>query len=185
MSDAALPIARSYELGRLSVVGDEVTIAPSAEDRAQIADWADIQSVEAFVAKIELKKISPTHFKLDVTLDADITQACVVTLAPVRAHIAHKFIRELLLTHAPQHAVKEIELTPVDDDGREEIESLRYDLAIPVLEEFALSIDPYPRAPGVEFEPPPEEDSAVQSLRCAEKPQKNRPKLGKSWVFAA
>jgi hypothetical protein len=86
----------------------------------------------------------------------------VVTLEPVRAHVARSFIRDLLLVQAPRTVAKEIELTPVDDDGREEIDSLRYDLAVPVLEEFALAIDPYPRAPGVEFEPPPDEaDSAV------------------------
>ena len=174
MSEAELPITKLYELGRLSLAGDEVTIAPSAEDRARIADWAGVQSVEAFYAKIDLKKISPTHFKLDVTLEADITQACVVTLEPVHSHIAHKFIRELLLTQAPQHAVKEIELTPVDDDGREEIESLRYNLAVPVLEEFALAIAPYPRAPGVEFEPPEDDaDSVIHpfaALKSLKKP---------------
>ena len=137
-------------------------IAPAPDDLRRIADWAGVQAIDAFVAKIGLKKISSTHFKLDVTLDADIVQACVVTLEPIPSHIAHTFVRELILTQAPQHIAKEIVLTPVDEDGREEIESLRYDLAVPVLEEFALSIDPYPRAPGVEFEPPVEDaDSAI------------------------
>jgi uncharacterized metal-binding protein YceD (DUF177 family) len=174
MSDTAFPITRLYELGRLPQAGDEVTIAPVPDDLARIANWADVQAIDAFRAKIDLQKISPTHFKLGVTFEADIVQACVVTLEPVRSHIAHTFIRELILTHALQHAVKEIELTPVDDDGREEIESLRYDLAVPVLEEFALSIDPYPRAPGVEFEPPADDaDSAVHpfaALKSLKKP---------------
>lgn len=161
MSDAVLPITKLYELGRVSQAGDEVTISPSADDLARIADWADIESIDALTAKIDIRKISPTHFRLNVTLGADIVQACVVTLDPVRSHIARSFVRELILTQAAQH-VKEIELTPVDDDGREEVESLRYDLAVPVLEEFALAIDPYPRAPGVEFEPPPDDaDSAI------------------------
>ncbi len=162
MSDTAFPISRLYELGRLSQAGDEVVIAPSPDDLRHVADWAGVQSIEAFTAKIALTKISPTHFKLVVALDADIVQACVVTLEPVPSHIAHNFVRELILTQMPHHTAKEIVLTPVDEDGREEIESLRYDLAVPVLEEFALSIDPYPRAPGVEFEPPAEDaDSAI------------------------
>ena len=42
-------------------------------------------------------------------------------------------------------------LNPAEEEGPDEIESLHIDLAAPVLEEFALSLDPYPRAPGVEF----------------------------------
>jgi hypothetical protein len=174
MSDVPFPITRPYELGRLSQASDEVTIAPAPDDLARVAQWADVQAIGAFTAKIDLKKTSPTRFKLDVTLDADIVQACVVTLEPVRSHIARTFVRELILTQAPQHAVKEIELTPVDDDGREEIESLRYDLAVPALEEFVLSIDPYPRAPGVEFEPSQDDaDSALHpfaALKSLKKP---------------
>ncbi|HTV71877.1 MAG TPA: YceD family protein [Rhizobiaceae bacterium] len=174
MSDTEFPITKLYELGRMSQAGDEVTLAPTADERARIARWADVQAVNSFAAKIDMQKISHTRFKLDVTLDADIVQACVVTLEPVHAHITRKFIRELLLTQAPQHAVKEIELTPVDDDGREEIESLRYDLAVPVLEEFALAIDPYPRAPGVSFEAPADAADSADHPFAALKSLKNR-----------
>ena len=53
------------------------------------------------------------------------------------------------------------------EEGPEEITSLHLDLAVPALEEFALSLDPYPRRPGVEFSPkkgesdPPESPFAV------------------------
>ncbi|HVW66347.1 MAG TPA: DUF177 domain-containing protein [Candidatus Peribacteraceae bacterium] len=174
MSDTDFPITKLYELGRMSQAGDEITITPTAEERAHIAQWADVQAINAFTAKIDLKKVSHTRFKLDVTLDADIVQACVVTLEPVHSHIERTFVRELLLIQAPQQAVKEIELTPVDDDGREEIESLRYDLAVPVLEEFALAIDPYPRAPGVAFEPPTDEADSADHPFAALKSLKNR-----------
>ena len=42
----------------------------------------------------------------------------------------------------------------LEEDAPEEIDSLHYDLAAPLIEEFVLAIDPYPRAPGVEFRPP-------------------------------
>ena len=42
------------------------------------------------------------------------------------------------------------------DKVPEEIASLHYDVAAPLLEELVLAIDPYPRAPGVEFETPQE-----------------------------
>jgi hypothetical protein len=150
MSD--FPIAQPYELGRLGQAGDVVTITPSAEERGRIAAWAGVDAVETFEAKVDLRKITPTRFALDVVLTADLLQSCVVTLDPVRSHIERAFHRDLFLTQTK--ASLEIDVAPVDEDGREEIASLRYDLAAPILEELALAIDPYPRAPGVAFEPP-------------------------------
>jgi len=155
MSD--FPISQNFELGRLSQAGDAVVIAPSKDDLARIAEWADVDAVETFRAAVDLKKVTPTRFAIDAVLDADIVQSCVVTLEPVKSHIARTFHRDLFLTQT-KPAMGEIDLAPVDEDGREEIASLRYDLAVPVLEELALAIDPYPRAPGVEFEPPPDDD---------------------------
>jgi hypothetical protein len=156
MSEKEFPVSQIYELGRLSQAGDEVVIAPSADDLAQIARWADVDAVEAFRARIDLRKMSPTRFSIDAELTADIVQSCVVTLDPVRSHIERSFSRDLFLSQAAQHVTKvvDIDAMAVDEDGREEIASLRYDLAIPVLEELALAIDPYPRAAGVAFEPP-------------------------------
>jgi len=65
-------------------------------------------------------------------------------------------MRELLLASPVRRALPKDALPPapsIDDELTEEIESLTYDLAAPLLEEFSLAIDPYPRAPGVAFEP--------------------------------
>jgi uncharacterized metal-binding protein YceD (DUF177 family) len=166
------PFHQNFELGRLGQAGAEVTVAPSKDDLARIAQWVGVEAVEAFSAKVALKRVSQTRFSLDAALEADIVQACVVTLEPVKGHIIHSFHRDLFLTQAPQ--ALEIDLAPVDDDGREEIDNLRYDLAMPLLEELALAIDPYPRAPGVAFEPPPDKDppehpfAALKALKKGE-----------------
>ena len=154
MSD--FPLRHLYELGRLGQAGDTVTIAPSQEERARIAQWADIDAVESFTATVGLKKLTPTRYAIEASLVADIVQSCVVTLDPVKSHIERSFHRDLFLTQTKPEL--EIDIAPVDEDGREEIATLRYDLAVPVLEELALAIDPYPRAPGVEFAPPEDED---------------------------
>jgi hypothetical protein len=174
------PITHTYELGRLSQAGDEITIAPDKEQRESIADWVGVDVVDDFTARIELRKLTPTRFSFDADLAADIVQSCVVTLEPVRTRIERRFSRDLFLTAAAQHTEKEIEIAPVDDDGREEIANLRYDLAIPILEELALAIDPYPRAPGVSFEPPPDPDvaeshpfAALKGLQGQQKSQKS------------
>jgi uncharacterized metal-binding protein YceD (DUF177 family) len=151
-------ISHIYNLNRLGQAGDEVTLAANDAERAELAELAkesSVLEVREFSARVSLKKISPTRFDLHYHLSAAIIQACVVTLEPLTARIEKDFLRELL--YAPslrRTAEKEIVIAPSDDDLPEEIESLHFDLAGPLVEEFLLAIDPYPRAPGVAFEAP-------------------------------
>jgi uncharacterized metal-binding protein YceD (DUF177 family) len=158
MNDASL--SRPYNLGRLGQTGDEVILDADADERAAVAKAAELLEVPKFSARITLKKLSPTRFALHYDLAAEIVQACVVTLEPVAARITKDFVRELHHTPNINRAQlkevleKEVIVSPNDDDLPDEIESLHYDLAEPLLEEFLLAIDPYPRAPGVAFAPP-------------------------------
>jgi uncharacterized metal-binding protein YceD (DUF177 family) len=151
-------ISKIYNLGRLGQAGDEVTLKANEAERAELAELAkesSVLEVREFSARVRLKKISPTRFDLHYHLQAEIIQACVVTLEPLTAGIEKDFLREL--HYAPnlrRVAEKEIVIAPGDDDLPEEIESLHFDLAGPLVEEFLLAIDPYPRAPGVAFEAP-------------------------------
>jgi hypothetical protein len=154
-----LPLTHSYNLARLGNTGDEVRFAADTAARAQIAGWAGILSVEKFEVRVELKKLAPNRFGLTFDVLTDVTQNCVVTLDPVPSHMERSFSRELVFVGAQRHkpalnpspAESETVLDSAEEEGPDEIESLHIDLAAPVLEEFALSLDPYPRAPGVEF----------------------------------
>lgn len=159
MSEAP-PFERFYDLGDLSDAGDEVAISLSPADLARLAGWADVRAVERFAADISLARLASNRFGYDATLVADIVQTCVVTLEPVSNRIERRFRRVLLLAPGRRHQAPggEIALTAADDDAPEEIASTRFDLAAPLLEEFLLAIDPYPRAPGVEFQPPAGDD---------------------------
>jgi uncharacterized metal-binding protein YceD (DUF177 family) len=167
-----LPITLVTNLGRLGQAGDSIGFAADAEQRAALAKFADILSVEKFAAHIELKKISPTHYGVSYRLTAEISQACVVTLEPLVARIGKDFSRELQF--APQlrrgpskdekaKEGKELVVGALEDDEPEVIESLQYDLAGPLVEEFVLAIDPYPRAPGVEFAAPADAQDKPQN----------------------
>ena len=154
MKDA--PLSRLYNLGRLGQTGDEISFDASDEERVALAKTAGVLGVSSFSAHIALKKISPTNFAIAYRLAAKIVQACVVTLEPLPASIARTFTRELHYTPNLRRVEKEVIVTPGDDEAPEEIGSLHFDLAGPLMEEFLLAIDPYPRAPGVEFNPPPD-----------------------------
>jgi uncharacterized metal-binding protein YceD (DUF177 family) len=157
----SLPLAHSYNLARLGNAGDQVTITADEVQRAAIAAWAGIVSLESFAMTIEIGKLGANRFSLAYRLTADVTQACVVTLEPVKSRMDHSFSRELRfigpVRHKPASDESAAELVlDTEEEGPEEIESLHYDLAAPALEEFALSLEPYPRCPGVEFAPQPD-----------------------------
>jgi hypothetical protein len=170
-----LPLSHIYNLARLGNAGDEVRFAADATQRAALAKWSGVVSVETFETRVEIKKLAPNRFGLAFHVKADVTQACVVTLEPVSSHLDKGFTRELVFVGASRHrdaakpadSAPELVLEGDQEEGPEEIDSLHLDLAVPALEEFALSLDPYPRKPGVEFAPqtpdsvPPESPFAV------------------------
>ncbi len=150
-------LSRVYNLGRLGQAGDSITLDAGPEERAGLARLAGVLEVPKFFAEISLKKLSPTRFEISYALAAEVVQACVVSLEPLTAAIVREFSRELHFTPVMRRDIKEGEvvISPAEEDVPEEIESLHYDLAGPLVEEFLLSIDPYPRKAGVEFAPPP------------------------------
>jgi uncharacterized metal-binding protein YceD (DUF177 family) len=156
--DRAVPIQSIYDLNRLSEAGYERTVTATPAELVRIAEWEELDGVTNFEGRVTLKRISQNRFAYSASLDADVVQSCVVTVEPVKSHISRRFSRELHYTpmrHDDQVGV--ISLAPTEDDAPDEIDSLKFDLAGPLLEEFSLAVDPYPRAPGVAFEPPVDE----------------------------
>jgi uncharacterized metal-binding protein YceD (DUF177 family) len=160
-----LPFSHLYNLNRLGQAGDQVSFSATEEERAKLARFLDVPRVRLLAARVILKKLAPNRFQLDFTFEADLDQACVVTLADVPARIDGQFARELHFTPALKRSKGQPEPEDIllDDDKPEEIDSPHYDLAAPLFEELVLAIDPYPRAPGVAFEPPNEGLDAPES----------------------
>ena len=59
----SLPLAQSYNLARLGNAGDTVSITADEAQRAAIAKWAGILSLESFEATVEIKKLGPSRFE--------------------------------------------------------------------------------------------------------------------------
>lgn len=165
----ALPLTHPYNLARLGSAGDAVTFDADADQRAAIARWSGVTSLERLSVAVALRKLGATQYGLDFTVTVDVSQPCVVTLEPVPAHQTLEFHRELHFTgpsarqkparQAPEpkrhgrETESELDMSGDLEEGPEQIESLHYDLAGPVLEEYVLALEPYPRAPGVAFRP--------------------------------
>src|SRR6476646_1797132 len=93
----ATPLSVIYDLSHLSDGGTELTINATAAQRLKLAKWAGIGSVDAFEAKVVLRRQSATRFLYEATLSSDIVQACVVSLEPVPARLTLEISRELQL----------------------------------------------------------------------------------------
>lgn len=161
-------LRHNYNLARLGNAGDQVAFAADADQRAAIAQWSGVSAVDRFEVQVDLSKVGTDRFALAFSLTADVVQACVVTLEPVPAHLERRFTRELhfaghIRRKLSQESEGEVVLDSDTDEGPEEIDSLHYDLAAPVLEEYVLALEPYPRCPGVEFEPPADGLAAPES----------------------
>lgn len=171
------PFEHVFDLGRLSEAGQDVQLAAKLDELKRIAEWADLPSLERFEALISLRRLSQNRFLYAATLNADATQNCVVSLAPVPAHIEKAIEREL---HVVSHIARDLAargdvlVREGDEDGPEDIESARYDLAAPLLEEFLLALDPYPRASGVAFESPGDKEEPPESPFAVLKALKNK-----------
>ena len=173
MKQIATPLSHVFDLSDLGQAGAEVTVAAAAE-LPELARWAGVDAVKRFCGEVRLRRLSQTHFAFEADLTADIVQACVVTLEPVESRISRKIARELhLAPQLPQDA-GELTLAAGDDDVPETILSLNYDLAVPLLEEFVLAIDPYPRKAGVAFAAPAEPEMSPSSPFAVLKALKDR-----------
>jgi len=162
MKDDA-PLHAFFDLGDLSQAGSIVEVAARGDELARLAGWAGVDAVKAFTGTVTLRRMSQTRFGFEADLDADVVQSCVISLEPVESHISRHISRELMLAPNARPEAGELTLSAGDDDVPEAITSPDYDLAAPLLEEFVLAIDPYPRKAGAAFAPPQEPDDAPES----------------------
>lgn len=156
------PYSVSFDLGAVTDAGMERTLSPSADERHAIARWLGVESVMALTAVVCLKRRGEDHYLYEANFEADLVQACVVTLGPVPAHLSGEFHRDFRVRREKsakrlkqiEQAPASVELTGLDDHESDWLDQHEIDLAAPVLEELALTIDPYPKVPGAEFELP-------------------------------
>ncbi|MDE2462714.1 MAG: hypothetical protein KGO02_03225 [Alphaproteobacteria bacterium] len=154
---APLPLSRPYDLSDLGAAGAEIRISASGEELGRLAAWLEVPEVRDFTAQVRLHRRAADRFRYEAELEALVIQSCVVTLAPVPRTYRHVVRRVLEVRGGNRRRAADtdksgtVTLALDEDDTHEELSSYRYDLALPLLEELSLGLDPYPRADGVEF----------------------------------
>lgn len=154
MSDPKPAYAFPYDLASLPQGTTEVRLAPSPEARAAVAAWLGATALETLSPTIRLSRLGEESFVYRGRLEADIVQACVVTLEPVHSHVVRDVERHFRLAPARRSKARIVDYSLTDDDETDLVTNSVIDLAAPMLEELSLSVDPYPRVPGASFVPP-------------------------------
>ena len=190
MSVTSPPFYHRFDLAKVSEREAKITLTPSAPERVAIANWLGALSVESFEAVVRIARTGDDRYSYDAEFAVGVTQACVVTLEPVSSTLEGEFHRSYVI--APKTARREteqsrsrkIEVIATEEDEPELVVGSEIDLAAPILEELALALDPYPRAPGAELPateaPQPVDEGPFAVLKKLKQPADTAAKAGKS-----
>lgn len=142
------------QIGRGDLI---VSLAADEAARRRIARLLDLASLDRLEAEV---RASPWFdgVELDATWSADLVQTCGVTLEPLPTTLRGAFRTRAVPAyspHAPDPAA-EMVIDLETQDPPDVLEGDQIDLAAYVVEDLALEIDPFPRKPGAEFQPPVE-----------------------------
>src|SRR6185295_296544 len=138
MTAPTLPLSLPYDLATLSERGAELTLAPAPSELAAIAAWLGALGLERFTAEIRLTRAGDDTYGYAADFSADVVQACVVTLDPVRSHLAGEVKRRYRVMAKLRLKRRDLD-SPVDlsgsDDDTEILPTSELNLAAPLLEE--------------------------------------------------
>lgn len=156
MTEDRSPVSFPVSVTRLPAKGMPVHIAADGEQRAALAAAHDLQAVGSFEADLLVRAWKRDGVRIEGTISADVVQTCVVTLEPLPAHIeapvSALFVPEGSPLARADRAGGEIVVDAEAEDLPETFTGGRIDAGALAEEFLALSLDPYPRKPGVEIE---------------------------------
>lgn len=129
-------------------------------ERAALAKRFGVASLDALRADGTVESFDDgRRARLTAHFSADVTQSCVVTLQPVKARLEETFVLNYDADADPAALAEpeipeDLELFLEQPDPPDPLVGGMVDVGEAVAEHVALALDPYPRAPGVAFEPP-------------------------------
>jgi len=141
--------SRVFEIDELPAEGRALHIEAKPAERAALARRFGILRLDAVAADATL---TPAGRAIRVAgrFDADVVQACVVTLEPVATHVSEVF-SVLFERDATVAAADRVHLIDPDEEDIDILTGSTIDLGEVVAEQLALALPAYPRKPGAEF----------------------------------
>ena len=147
MKPARMPVgpefSRRVELARLGALEAVYPIAAEPDERAALARRFDLLALDRLEAEVRLKRSSRDLVRVEGELSAEVVQACVVSLEPVRSSIREAFS----LLYGAVEEDRDV-LVDLDSEIVEPFDGSAIDIGEAVAQQLALALDPYPRAEG-------------------------------------
>ncbi|KQT46634.1 metal-binding protein [Methylobacterium sp. Leaf456] len=140
------PLSRTVNVERLNKDRAEITVEANPEECAALARDFKISGIRDLVGRFRLSG-SLTRLHVGGTVEATVTQVCTVTLEPFEAKVTEPV--DVAFTNADilnDTDAEDVELPDPIVNGRIDFGAL-------TAEFLALGLDPYPRKPGVAFDP--------------------------------
>ena len=153
------PWSVPVRLDEIPETGLHLEIEADAAVRTAIAGAAGVNEVPQLTAAFDVVRHGRDGLHVVGTVSARVRQTCVVTLDPVENEIAEGIDLVFVPPSALGPVVHEVNL---GEDAVEPPETLIdgvVDLGAVATEFLMVGIDPYPRKPGVVFEPPQTPDA--------------------------
>ena len=146
---------------RLAEVGRGLDLALEADERTRqrIARNLGLVRLLSFTAEVRL---SPwmDGAAVDGRWAATITQLCGVSVEEFDTTLQGAFLVRCVPQGSPLAVTPEqAEIDPEAEDPPDVLDGDVIDVGGYLVEHLSLEIDPFPRKPGVEFEPPPPEET--------------------------
>jgi uncharacterized metal-binding protein YceD (DUF177 family) len=135
----------------------ERRISPDGPQMAALAKQLGLEALTSLVAHV---KVTPWLDGAEIhgRFTAEVVQTCGVTLEPLEQTLGGDFTVRAAPAGSPTLPGEDAEIDLEADDPPDAIDGDEIDIAHYVVEHLALEIDPFPRKPGVVFEPPAAEE---------------------------
>jgi len=140
------PLTRWVNVERLPQGRGAVTVEASPAECATLAADFKIPAIRDLVGRFEISG-STNRMTVTGTVEAVVTQVCTVSLEPFEGPVREPV--EVVFTDTDQLAGTDAEDVEIPDP----LIGGRIDFGALTAEFLALGLDPYPRKPGIAFEP--------------------------------
>ncbi|WP_068083078.1 YceD family protein [Polycladidibacter stylochi] len=169
MSVIDYPIVHMVEVTRLGNKKHHIKLELSSEQCQQVAKAYDLIEVKQLEAQLELRTWRKNGVAISGVIDAEVIQQCIISLEPVREVVHDSFERTFLPeeergTKRKNEDSLELLVDMEEKDPPETFSGSSLDVGAVICEHFALALNNFPRAAGVEmdekFAPQPIDEEA-------------------------
>lgn len=148
------PLSQVVRVDRPQKGDGIITVTATPEQCAALAADFGIPAIRDLVGRFSVAG-SLSALKVTGTVDACVTQICTVSLDSFETQVSEPV--DVSFTD------EEVVFDPTDEtsDRPDQVVNGRIDFGMLTAEFLALGLDPYPRKPGISFEPPADDGTSL------------------------